>query len=176
MTTQVLPKQSTIFLPELFEHLKKRETREEKIQTLQAFIKLGKPQFELMRAFVELNWHPSVKFGLPEGNPPYTHAGEIETDAPASLYKVFKEIGRFLEGSSQYITNPLKREFYFISKLESLALKEGKLLVLLKDRLVFKQYPDVEFELFNEAYKDYNFIPQESYQIVIEDEANRKKS
>jgi hypothetical protein len=176
MTTNALPKQTTIYLPELFEHMAKRKTREEKIETLREFIKIGKSQFDLMRAFVELHWHPSVHFRLPDGKPPFTPAGNYESEAPSTLYREFKQIGRFLEGSSMYITNPLKREFHFISKLESLSEKEANILVALKDKTVFKLYPDVNFDLFNEAYKEYNFIPPESIQIVLEDEATRKKS
>lgn len=157
----LLPKQTTIFLPDLFKALEALPDRESKIQILKEFAKKEQKYYDIIRAFTELMWHPAVKFGLPKGAPKYAIPTEFEGEAPTSLFKVFKNIGLFLEGSRTYIMNPIKREFHFLSQLESLSKNEGEILICIKDRNIETKYPSVTCDLFCEAFADYNFLPKE---------------
>lgn len=171
-----LPKQTLIFLPELFELLEKQETRMDKQNLLIQYAQKDNTHESAIRHFMELMWHPAVHFDLPEGTPPYAPATDIVGEAPTSLFRVFKagNISRCLKGSSDFIPPLTKRETYFISFLEQLEVKEGELLIAIKDakknggKLLFEHdgkkknlYPSVTCDLFCQVFGGTGWLPQE---------------
>lgn len=171
-----LPKQTLIFLPELFELLEKQETRMDKQNLLIEYAQKDKNHEDIIRHFMELMWHPQVEFDLPEGAPPYAPATDMVGEAPTSLFRVFKagNISRFLKGSADFIPPLQKRETYFIGFLEQLETKESELLIAIKDakrnggklkkehdgKLV-EMYPSVTCDLFCQVFGGMGWLPQE---------------
>jgi len=156
-----LPKQKILFLPELFKAMDGVQSREDKIALFRLYATKDANHQKCLQGFVELLLHPSVEFDLPPGTPPYTEASENEDQAPSNLFRVFREVGRFLKGSPIHIQKPLKREFYFISILESLSVRESKILIAIKDKNINYLYPSLTNDLICEAIAEMNWLPQE---------------
>lgn len=171
-----LPKQTLLYLPELFEILEKQETRMDKQNLLIEYAQKDSHHEMIIRQFMELMWHPQVEFDLPEGTPPYAPATDMVGEAPTSLFRVFRagNISRCLKGSSDYIPPLTKRETFFISFLEQLETKEGELLIAIKDakhnggKLMFEHdgkkknlYPSVTCDLFCQVFGGTGWLPKE---------------
>lgn len=171
-----LPRQVLVFLPELFELLEKQSTRMDKQTLLVEYAQKDENHKKIIQNFMELMWHPAVKFDLPEGTPPYAPATDMVGEAPTSLFRVFKagNISRCLKGSSDYIPPLTKRENFFIGLLEQLETKEGELLIAIKDgehnggKLMIEHdgkkknlYPSVTVDLFCQVFGSMGWLPQE---------------
>lgn len=158
---QLLKKQNTIYLPELFEQIENAPDRETRKFMLVEYYNKDEKHKEVLKAFTELMWHPMVEFVLPDGTPPFAEASKWESEAPNSLFKVFRQIGRFLKGSRIFIANNLKREQHFITILESLSERESKILIAIKDKEFDKLYPKVTCDLFCEVFGGVKWLPEE---------------
>lgn len=185
-----LPKQTLLYLPELFEILEKQQTRMDKQNLLIEYARKDEHHEMIIRQFMELMWHPAVEFDLPEGTPPYAPATDMVGEAPTSLFRVFRvgAISRCLKGSSDFIPPLTKRENFFISFLEQLETKEGELLIAIKDakknggKLLFEHdgkkknlYPSVTCDLFCQVFGGTGWLPKEVVEANPPKEDGEKK-
>jgi hypothetical protein len=73
--------------------------------------------------------------------------------APSSLFKVFKNVHRFLTGGSGFLHDKTRRERFFVITLESLSMAEAELLINIKDRDL-SAYPNVNINTFLDDFPD----------------------
>lgn len=99
----------------------------------------------VLRTILNLNFHPDVKFILPEGEPPF----KKETSLPigvsdTSLFQEARRLYLFVEGKSPAGLTRAKRESQFIHMLEGLHWTEAELLISLKEKALEKRYPGLD--------------------------------
>jgi hypothetical protein len=152
-----LPNQSPLYLPELLEVMQ-GEDLETQIDLVQQYINKGVMYYNVVKSFTELMVYPEIIWELPESDPPYTPATSHINQGPANLFKVFKEVSRFLRGGGGFIENNQKRQTHFVVTLESLCKQEASLLCQIKNKDL-NGYPGLLLEAFVEVYKD--VLPQE---------------
>lgn len=157
----LLPKQKILFLPELFEAIQKAPDRLTRQNMLIEYAQKDALHEKVLRAFMELAWHPQITFVLPEGSPPYATSTTLETEAPTNLFRVFRDVGRFLKGDRGFIENNLKRESYFITILESLSSREAQILVALKDKTISELYNKITCDLFCQVFGLAGWLPKD---------------
>ena len=92
---------------------------------------------------------PSIKWLLPEGEPPYTPS---ETpDLENVLYRESKRLYLFVEGGHPNLKQT-QREIMFIQMLSNLAPADAKLLCAVKDKKF--PYASINKKLVQEAFPD----------------------
>lgn len=111
---------------DVLKQVTEKKTREEKIQHLRYH-----RQNPVMIEFFKYVYNPAIKFALPEGDPPYKVAEDLEENY-SGLYQELRKMYIFLEGGMDI--KPVKREMQFIETLERIHPKEAKLLLLVKDK------------------------------------------
>jgi hypothetical protein len=152
-----LPNQSPLYLPELLETMQ-NEDLETQIDLVKQYIGKGVMYYNVAKSFTELMVYPEIIWELPESDPPYTPASSHINQGPANLFKVFKEVSRFLRGGGGFIENNQKRQTHFVVTLESLSKQEASLLCQVKNKDLVG-YPGLLLEAFVEVYKE--SLPQE---------------
>lgn len=157
----LLKKQNIIFITELFEQMQKAPDRMTRRQMLVEYASKDSLHEKMIRSFTELTWHPQIEFMLPEGAPAFTPSSAREAESPTNLFRVFRDIGRFLKNDVNLIQNPKKREDYFVSVLEALSTKEAGLLIAIKDKKVSQYYSTVTCDLFCEVFGGVGWLPKE---------------
>lgn len=103
-----------------------------------------------LRQILFYMWSPTVKFALPDGNPPYTPYTAEEV--PYRLYNEMRRMYLFIEGGHPTLTQK-KREQLFVELLETIDPKDAELILALKDKktpwkklarnVVVKAFPDL---------------------------------
>lgn len=148
-----LPSQTTIYLTELLQYVNDEPDYEEKKSLITQYVDKDSMHYNVVQAFMELMWSPYIKWLLPDGLPPYTAISTNVGESPTSLFKVFKQVNRFLENGSDLLQDPTRRELYFVTILESLSKDEGKLLCEIKEKNL-TSYPNITLEVFAELFPD----------------------
>lgn len=94
---------------------------------------------------------PSIKFLLPEGDPPYRPCEFV--DQEGRLYQEARKMYLFVEGGNNNLTK-LKREMLFIQLIEGIDKNDAILLCAIKDKkLPFKSLtPEVIKKAFPDLY------------------------
>lgn len=77
-----------------------------------------------------------IKFGLPEGSPPYKEAEDM-IDDHGGLYRDYRKLKYFFD-HPQNTVKPLRRESLFIEMLESLNPDDAKFLLDIKENKPIK--------------------------------------
>jgi len=111
-------------MAQILERISKLPSEEEQIKALQ----INAPP--ALKQLLHYCYSPSVKWALPEGEPPYT-----ECTYPNMERMLTREIRRlylFVEGGNDNL-KPLKRETLFIDVLEHVHPDDAKLLIAIKD-------------------------------------------
>lgn len=119
---------------EIFEEVEKAKSKKDKIAVLHKHSNAG------LKAVLGYTYDPTVKWLLPEGDPPYTPLPS-SADAEGRLIAEVKKLYLFVEGPSDAQRNmkPMQRERIFIEMLESIDQRDAKILVAMKNRkLPFK--------------------------------------
>jgi hypothetical protein len=119
---------------EIFEEVEKAKTKQDKINTLH---KYSSPA---LKAILGFTYDPSVKWLLPEGDPPYKPL-DASSDAEGRLTYEVDKFYLFVEGPTDAQKNikQIKRENLFIQMLESVDHRDAKVLLGMKNRkLPFK--------------------------------------
>jgi hypothetical protein len=115
----------TLGIAQVLEMTSKQKTKQEKIAFLQA-------NFSATLADVLiLGLHPSVKWLLPEGAPPYN-----KNDMDNQEFVMFRQVKKlymFLDGGGNHLKQ-LQREKIFVDVLQSLAPADAELLISIKDK------------------------------------------
>ena len=102
-------------------------SREKKIEFLH------KNSHAAIKAVLGFCYDPKIKWLLPEGDPPYTPAGE-EEDIHSTLYNDFRKLHIFVESVEYHNLAATKRESLFIDFLQSLHPSDAKLVLSIKER------------------------------------------
>ena len=135
---------------ELFDLVEKQKTKEEKIRLLRENGTL------ITKAVLHMNYEGSVKFLLPEGEPPF----KKEKDKPIGYQQttLILELRRFYIFFQEEVNvSKTKRESLFIEMLEGLHWTEAELICLVKDKKLQTKYPSLTFDLVTEAFPDMAF-------------------
>ena len=97
-------------------------------------------------------FHPSIKFLLPEGTPPYVFRGTPEA-FPTSLYPEVRTFYIFCEGGGANV-NQIRREAIFIQLLEKIHPDEAKVVIAMKDKKFDELYDTITYDVVREAFPD----------------------
>ena len=141
---------------ETLEMVGKAKTREEKRQILKDRENFG------IKAILQLNFHPEVKWKIPKGAPPY-NANQNQADA--SLHFEVKKLDYYIDPSPHDIPM-LKREAMFVRLLERLDPEDAKLIIAMKDKKI--SYKGLSYKLVRDTWPD--LLPE------IEEEEEKSKT
>lgn len=143
---------------ETFEVIGKAKTREEKRDLLKQ-----RENFAT-KAILQLNFHPSVKWFLPPGSPPYTPSTEGDMTSNSLHYEIKK---------MDYYTDPsphdlpmLRRESMFVGLLERLDPEDAKLMIDVKDGKL--SYKGLTYKLVKDTWPD--LLPEEEVKQTVKEE------
>ena len=146
---------------ETFEVIGKAKTREEKRDLLKQ-----RENFAT-KAILQLNYHPSVKWLLPPGAPPYTPSTEGDMTSNSLHYEV-KKLDYYTDPSPHSLDDlpMLRRESMFVSLLERLDPKDAKLLIDVKDGKL--SYKGLTYKLVKDTWPD--LLPEEEVKQTVKEE------
>jgi hypothetical protein len=162
-------------IAEVFDELKKARFNGDRI-----FI-LRKNDSMALRGLLKMNYDKSLTLALPPGVPPYNKKSVPVGFGDATLLTSAKGWYIFSKETAPNLTQT-KREFMFISLLESLDPKEAEILLLAKDRkLNLNLTHKVINDVFPGLIKD--FLESAEFEInnidnsdeIVEDGQNEKK-
>lgn len=153
----------TVYLAELFEEVNKRlasrkkGAKEEAENLLLMYAQRDDGNYRLLRDYLQSVYHPAVKFDLPDEVPPFdssTYA--LQEDAPMTLEMALRRVQWFVEGTSGYTVQKVKREHHFIQTLEALHAKDSKLYlgILLKE-FPIDVYPKLNVNVFDSVFPEF---------------------
>lgn len=165
-----LPINETIYLPELLKLVNNTSDKDDQKQLLNLYYNKDELHNKTLATLVQLLLHPDIKWGLPEGCPPYTAATPFIGQAPGSLFGVFNQLSCILEGGSNYLQHPTRRELYFLQTLESLSTEEAELLCQIKDKKL-TSYPNISMVLFTQLFP--NLLPESVITSIEVDELKK---
>lgn len=132
-------------IPEILELVDKADTKQAKLDLLKKY------DNEALKVVLILNFHPTVKMDLPEGEPPFKKDPHIPVGyADTSLLQEVKRFYVWLK--SDVNLSRIKKESLFISLLEGLHLTEAEVLCLAKDQKLTKKYKTIKEDLVREAF------------------------
>ena len=146
-------------IPEILQLVSDARTHAEKVQLLREHQTLPLEQV------LQYNFHPDIKFVLPEGDAPY----KKETDVPigkshTNLYREGRRLYIFLQGYAPNL-KPYRKEQLFIEMLEGIHWTEADMLIKVKDKLLTDLYPGVTYESARDAFAQ--LLPQEAPKKVV---------
>jgi hypothetical protein len=105
-----------------------------------------------LRSLVKSSYDPNIEWLLPEGNVPYNKKDfKLGDGSHKFLFTEISTLYHFVKGGNDSLKKP-KREQMFIELLESLHESEAELLILAKDKGLYKEYKlsdNVVREAFN---------------------------
>lgn len=133
-----------LMLPEIFELVEKAATVQDRKNIL---LKHNSP---VLVEMLKMNFHPEIKFKLPEGEPPFKREGVPMGMADSNLYKEMRRMYIWINPPENL--HRIKRETLFIQLLESINEKEALLLCAVKDKDITRLYPNVTYDLVNETF------------------------
>lgn len=133
-----------LLLPEIFEQVEKAATVQDRKNIL---LKHNSP---VLVEILKMNFHPDIKFKLPEGEPPFKRDGVPMGLADSNLYKEMRRMYVWINPPENL--HKIKRETLFIQLLESINEKEAVLLCAVKDKDLTRIYPNVTYELTNDTF------------------------
>ena len=128
-------------IAEILKIVSEQKTTEDKVKKLQ---ELNTP---VLQQILKYALDPSIKWKLPEGEPPYNPSPYDDTQA--MLYQEARRLYLFIEGGNDNLT-PIRREQLFISFLESIDKEDAKLMVAAKDKKI--PYKGITAKLVNTAF------------------------
>ena len=128
-------------IAEILKIVSEQKTTEDKVKKLQ---ELNTP---VLQQILKYALDPSIKWKLPEGEPPYNPRPYDDTQA--MLYQEARRLYLFIEGGNDNLT-PIRREQLFISFLESIDKEDVKLMVAAKDKKI--PYKGITAKLVNTAF------------------------
>ena len=110
------------------------QTKDKKIKLLREF---DSPE---LRSLVKSSYDPNIVWLLPEGDVPYNRKDyKLGDGSHKFLFTEISTLYHFVKGGNDSLKKP-KREQMFIELLESLHESEAELLILAKDKGLYKKY------------------------------------
>lgn len=128
---------------EIFDLVDKAKSRKDKMEVLKKY------NNRAIRDILKGSFDDSIKFNLPEGDPPYTPGSEISY--PSSLMKQTKKFHYFVRKADTRVAQA-KVELIFIKILESIHPKEAEILVLMKDKNLDGKYKGLTKKLVQDIF------------------------
>lgn len=107
-----------------FSDLNNIKSEKERIQFLQS---IGSPPLKQVLKYM---FDPSIKFALPEGNPPYKAS---EFDQPGRFLSEIRRLYLFTENGNPNLSQT-RRESLFIQLLENVDARDAELILCIKDK------------------------------------------
>ena len=147
---------------ETFEEIAKAKTREEKREVLK------KRENFATKELLQLNYHPSVKWLLPPGSPPYTPATQGDMTSNSLHYEV-KKLDYYTDPSPHSLDElpMLRRESMFVGLLERLDPQDAILLIAIKDKKL--SYKGLTYKLVKDTWPDLLPDVEEEKQEMVEE-------
>ena len=105
-----------------------------------------------MRTILKGAFDPTVRFLLPEGEPPYRKDDAPKGFEPSNLHRISRRFKYFDVGGIGERLEPAKREKMFIDCLEALHPDEAELVVLMKDKKLTGKYKGITKKLVTDAF------------------------
>ena len=125
----------------------------------------------VLRGVLQLNFNPTLKMDLPEGEPPF----KKDTSVP----KGYSETNLFTEFRRLYIwvdpkvnITKIRKEQLFIQMLEGLHWTEAELICLAKDKKLQTKYKSLKEDIVREAFP--NLLPAK-VEVAVKKESSAKK-
>lgn len=134
-------------LGEIINEVKKAKSVGEKIRILQ------REDNRELRGIFELTYDNRLRWGLPEGNPPYKPLDK-SMDNQGMMYSEMRRMYVFLEGKAN--VSQMRREQMFIELLEMIDPDDALLLLEVKSRKI----KGVSKKVVKDAYPDFLDDPQ----------------
>ncbi|NDG30849.1 hypothetical protein EB118_12350 [bacterium] len=128
-------------ISEIIKLASEQKTKQDKINILQQHSN------EALLRILKYAYCPSIKFVLPEGQPPYKE--NAFDDCQPMLYQEVRRMYLFIEGGNNDLSK-LRREQLFIGLLESLDKDDAKLLCSVKDKKL--PYKGITPQLVKDAF------------------------
>ena len=126
----------------ILEFASKLPTEDEKIKCLRA------NNVKPILTVLQFCYHPGIKWGLPEGEPPYIASEEATVD---DFYDEVKRLYIFIEGAGPGMTDS-RRQLLFTQMLGNITSKDAELLVSIKDKKL--PYPGLDAAIVRKAFPD----------------------
>lgn len=130
-------------ISEILEKASQQKTKKDKIDFLR------KNDSAALRSILKHALDPSIKFLLPDTDPPYKPLPHKE--AYGMLYSQARKMYLFVEGGNPNLSQ-FKREMLFIEVLESLDPEDAKLLLAVKNKTI--PYKGITRNLIKEAFEN----------------------
>jgi hypothetical protein len=135
-----------LYIPEILQHVSDAYSHAEKVAFLRQHAS------EPLEQILQYNFHPDIKFSLPEGDAPYKKEKDIPVGKSATnLYREARRLYIFLQGFAPNL-KPFKREQLFIELLEGIHWSEADMLIAVKDKKLQDLYPGVTYECARDAF------------------------
>lgn len=136
---------TALTVPEIFDMADKAPTKEDKLAILRKY------NNEAVKTLLILNYHPTVKMDLPEGEPPYKKDSSIPVGY--SDTSLLQEVHRFYVWIKPDVNlSKIRKESLFLSMLEGIHHTEAEVLCLCKDHKLTKKYKSLKEELVRDLY------------------------
>lgn len=130
---------------EILDLADKAKTRQEKVKVLKQH------ETPVLRALMRINFDPTVKMDLPEGEPPFNkEAGRPIGYQQTNLINEYRRFYIWLDPKQNL--PKFKKERLFIEMLEGLHLSEAEVMCLVKDKQLTKKYKSIKEDIVREAY------------------------
>lgn len=153
-------------IPQIFDEVEKAVSKENKIKVLRAY------DHPIVRHILRMNFDPSIKVYLPEGEPPF----KKDTSVPAgySETNLFAEFRRFYIWLDPNINlTKQRKEHLFIQMLEGIHWTEAELVCLAKDKKLQTKYKTLKEDIVREAYS--NLLPPK-VEVPVKVKGTKKKA
>lgn len=137
-------KVSSYNIDEILKMASAGKTKAEKINVLRTYNTLA------LRNVLKGAFDDEIQFLLPEGTPPFKEANQ--NTPPSSLRKQSPRFRYFVIGGPGERMPRLKVEGMFIKLLEAIPPSEAKIVILMKDKQLEKEYKGITKALVQEAF------------------------
>ena len=137
-------------IPQIFEDVEKASSKESKVKVLRAY------DHPILKGMLQINFDPTVKLDLPEGEPPFKKDTTIPVGySETNLYAEFRRMYVWLDPNINLTRH--KKEQLFIQMLEGIHWSEAEALCLAKDKKLQTKYKSLKEDLIREAFP--NILP-----------------
>jgi hypothetical protein len=133
-------------LHDILKEISELKTPKEKIEAIQS-----NRYREAIKTIFGYTYSPTIKWLLPEGNPPYKPCEYL--DLEGRFLVELRKLYLYIEGGNPNLTT-LRRETLFVQLLESIDPKDAKLLLAMKDRTL--PFKGLNKKIANQAFPELN--------------------
>lgn len=134
-----------LLISEILELLEKATSKKEKIDILKRY------EAPVLRGILRINFDPTVKMDLPEGEPPFKK--EVDRPrgmSPTTLQNEYRRFYIWVDPKTNL--SKIKKESLFIELLESIDVSEAEVVCLAKDKKLHKKYKSLKEDVVREAF------------------------